>query len=69
MRWHGVTEDLIRQTLDAPDWEEPTVGGRMNRWRRIADRFLRVTYRDEPDRIVVISAVFKRRPPGKRGDA
>jgi hypothetical protein len=39
----------------------------MNRWKRFGDRLLRVTYREEEERIVVISAVFKRRAP-KRGE-
>jgi hypothetical protein len=69
MRWHQISEDLIHASLRAPDWEEPSVFNRINRWKRVADRFLRVTCREEPDRIVVISAVFKRRPPGRRGQA
>src|SRR6266508_2927154 len=67
MRWHQISEGLIHATLQVPDWEEPSVASRINRWKRVADRFLRVTYRDEPEHIVVISAVFKRRPPGRRG--
>jgi hypothetical protein len=66
MRWHEIGEELIEQTLEAPDWEEPSVAARVNRWKRIVDRFLRVTRRDEPDRIVVISAVFKRKAPQRR---
>ena len=69
MRWHQISEDLIHATLQAPDWEEPSGAGRINRWKRVVDRFLRVTYREEPNRIVVISAVFKRRPPERRGQA
>jgi hypothetical protein len=69
MRWHQISEDLIHASLRAPDWEEPSVSDRINRWKRVADRFVPVTYREEPDRIVVISAVFKRRPPGRRGQA
>jgi len=63
MRWHRISEELIRMALQAPEWEEPSVTGRVNRWKRVEDRFLRVTCRDEPDQIVVISAVFKRRGP------
>lgn len=68
MRSHGIGEDLIRDTLQAADWEEPLAAGRINRWKQVADRFLRVTMREESDRIVVITAVFKRRPPSKRGE-
>lgn len=66
MRWHRIDEHLIQRALEAPDWEEPSVEGRINRWKRIGERFLRVTYKEEPERIVVISAVIKRTPPRER---
>jgi len=69
MRWHEIEENLIRDTLQAADWEELSVAGRVSRWKRVRDRFLRVTFREESNRIIVISAVFKRRPPGKGGKA
>jgi hypothetical protein len=66
MRWHRIGEDLVQQTLQAPDWEEPSIANRVNRWKRVGDRFLRVTFKDEPERIVVITAAFKLRPPRGR---
>jgi hypothetical protein len=63
MRWREISEDLVEQTLSAPDWEEPSGSRRMNCWKRFGHRFLRVTHREEAERIVVISAVFKRRAP------
>jgi len=56
MRWHEISEELIEQTVRLPEWEESSV----------ADRFLRVTCRVEPGRIVVISGVFKRKAPKRR---
>jgi len=68
MRRHGISPELIEHALLAPDWREPSVGGRINCWKRVADRYLRVTYREEPEEIVVIAAVFKRRcTPGGPG--
>jgi hypothetical protein len=66
MRWHEISEELIEQTLRAPEWKESTVPDRVNRSRRVVDLVLRVTCRVEPERIVVISAVFKRRAPQRR---
>jgi hypothetical protein len=65
MRWHQISEDLVQEVVRGPDWEEPSVTGRINRWKVVAGRFLRVTCREEPDRVVVISAVFKRKSPGR----
>lgn len=66
MRQHRIDEELVQLTLQAPDWEEPSIEGRINRWKRIGERFLRVTYKEEAERIVVISAVFKRTRPRPR---
>lgn len=66
MRWHRITDVLVEETLPSADWEESSAAGLANRWKRVADRFLRFTCREEAERIVVISAVFKRRPAGER---
>jgi hypothetical protein len=66
MRWHGIAESLIHDALDAPDLERPSSSGRVNAWRFAGDRALRVTYREDVDVIVIISAVFKRRRTGGR---
>ena len=63
MRWYRISEELIHETLRGPDWEAPSVRDRINRWKRVEDRFLRVTCRDESEQIVVIPAVFKRKDP------
>jgi len=68
MRWHRISEELVELTLGAPDWEQPSIGDRMNRWKRVGDRFLRVTFKDEGWRTVVITAVFKQQPPKGRED-
>ena len=52
MRRQRISEELIHVTLRAPEWEEPSVAGRVNRWKRVEDGFLRVTCRDELERII-----------------
>ena len=65
MRQYRIGEELIHVTVGAPEWQQSSVAGRINRWKKVDDRFLRVTCRDEPEWILVISAVFKRRGPGE----
>lgn len=62
MRWDRITEDNVTTAVRAPEWEEPSISGRINRWRRVAGRFPRVTCLEGAAEIVVISAVLKRRP-------
>jgi hypothetical protein len=63
MRFQGVDESLVIEAIRAPDREQPSIAGRVNRWIRAGNRFVRVTCREERQRIVVISATFKRRLP------
>ena len=67
MRLYRIDDSLVEQTVRGAEWQESIAAGRMNAWMAVGERFLRVTYREEIDRIVVISAVFKRLPLLERG--
>lgn len=62
MRWHRIERSLVERAVRDARWREPITADRVNAWMAVGERFLRVTYREEVDRIVVISAVFKLRP-------
>ena len=67
MRWHRIDDHLVERAVRNPGWEESIGSGRINAWIAVGERFLRVTYREEPDRLVVITAVFKRLPQERSG--
>jgi hypothetical protein len=67
LRWRDIPIELVEQTARVPGWEEASRGGRINRWKRVEGRFLRVTVREQPDRIVVITAAFKQVGPKREG--
>jgi len=67
MRWHRIDDHLVERAVRAASWEESIGAGRINGWIAVGERFLRVTYREEPDRLVVITAVFKRLPRERSG--
>jgi hypothetical protein len=56
---------LVEQTARLPEWEEASRRGRINRWKRVEGKFLRVTVREEAERIVVITAALKRTAPSE----
>jgi hypothetical protein len=60
MRMHGITESEAASAIEKPEFLEPSVGSRINAWTKTSDRFLRVTYRDEKDGILVITAARKK---------
>ncbi len=61
MRMHGITEAEVNAAVAGPDFIEPSVEGRTNIWKKTGDKFLRVTYKDEPSRILIITAVKKKK--------
>ena len=56
MRRHGIFEEEVRTTLGDPEHLEPTVKGRMNAFGTSGRRIIRVTYLEEDQRIVVVTA-------------
>lgn len=59
MKWRQISEQEVQAVLSVPDKVEPTERGRMNAFRRFGGRHLKVTYREFPDEILIISAVDK----------
>jgi len=60
MRLHEINETDVELAIDNPDLTEPLLEDRKNVWKKISDRYLRVTYKEEPDRILIITAVKKK---------
>ena len=65
MRWRDIPLELVEETARVPEWEQASLGGRINRWKRVENKFLRVTVREEAKRIVVITAALKRTGPAE----
>jgi hypothetical protein len=60
MRLHVITESEVVSAIEHPEFLEASVGDRINVWIKTPDKFLRVTYKDEKDRFLVITAVKKK---------
>jgi len=61
MRLHRITETEVESTIQKPEHLDPSVEGRINAWVKTSGKFLRVTYKEEEDNFLVISAVKKRK--------
>ena len=61
MRWHKITESEVESAIQEPEYLEPSTEGRFNGWIKTSDKFLRVTYKEETDRFLVITAVKKKK--------
>jgi hypothetical protein len=61
LRWHKITEAVIESAIIKPDFVESTLEGRLNAWLKLSDKYLRVTYKEILGKVIVISAVKKKK--------
>ena len=59
MQWRGISEAEVTQVLNDPDETETSIKGRMNAFKTIGSKYLKVTYRDLSEELLVISVVNK----------
>jgi len=61
MRWRRISESEIESAMLVPDFVEPSLGTRLNAWKKISEKYLRVTYFDAEEETVVLTAVKKKK--------
>ncbi len=59
MKWRNISEQEVEEALRLPEKSESTVRGRLNVYKAIGNRYLKVTYKDFGDYVLIISAVDK----------
>ena len=59
MKWRRVSEADVASVLDAPERTEQSTDGRINAYKLLRDRLLKVTYVGEQGNIVVVTVIEK----------
>ena len=62
MREREVTEEQVEIAIREPESYEQSIKGRKNAYKFLNGRFLRVTYREEADHILVITVTVRKTP-------
>ncbi len=57
-----VTDNEIETVIAASEYIEPSVKGRTNAFHFMNGRYLRVTFREETDHILVITVTVRKKP-------
>ena len=57
MKWRKVSEDETLAALNLPDHEEKSIEYRINAYKILDDRQLKVTYRRDGSDIVIITVI------------
>lgn len=59
MKWRRISKEEIEKTLEAPDRTESCGGRRVNAFKSLGERLLKVSYVIEANEILIISVVDK----------
>lgn len=59
MKWRKISEEEVNLTLNNPDKIEQSVRGRVNVYKAISERYIKVTYKKFPEEVLIISVVDK----------
>ena len=62
MKEREITEEEAEITIKNPEYTELSVKGRTNAFKFINGRFLRVTFKEESDYILVITVTMRKKP-------
>ena len=61
MKWRKVSATETIAVLEQPDHEEKSTSNRINAYRLLNDRFLKVTYKREGSDVMVVTVIEKER--------
>ncbi len=59
MKWRKISEEDVLSVMNEPDKNEQSIKGRINLYKRIGQRYLKVTYKEFSEEILIISVVDK----------
>jgi len=62
MKEREVAEEEAEMAINNPDYIEPSIKGRKNAYKFIGSRFLRVTFKEEIENILVITVTIRKKP-------
>ena len=59
MKWRKISEEEVRQVIEKPDVLSDSIKERKNAQSIIGERLLKVTFKEELDRIAIITVIDK----------
>lgn len=59
MKWRRISEEEVLEVLREPNVLENSIKGRKNAFKVIGERYLKVTFKEFSEEILIISAVDK----------
>ncbi len=57
MKWREIEEDEVKETISNPEKIEDSIKSRKNAFKHIGEKLLKVTFKQEKDKITIITVV------------
>jgi hypothetical protein len=62
MKDRKISQEEVENTMNDPDFSEPSVKGRTNMVKLVSGRYLRVTCKEGPEHVLVITVTIRKKP-------
>jgi hypothetical protein len=62
MRDRHVIEDEVKSAIEDADFLKQSIKGRLNAFKFINGRYLRVTFKEEPEHMFIITVTIRKKP-------
>ncbi|MGA1864759.1 MAG: DUF4258 domain-containing protein [bacterium] len=59
MKWRKISEDEVRNAILDPEEVQDSIRGRKNVFKHINKKWIKVTFKEEDDKITIITAIDK----------
>ena len=59
MKWRKISEDEVRNAILNPEEVQDSIKGRKNAFKHINKKWIKVTFKEEDDKITIITAIDK----------
>ena len=59
MKWRKISEEEVKNTISSPEKTEDSIKGRKNAYKHINEKWIKVTFKDDYDKIIIVTVIDK----------
>lgn len=59
MKWRKISEEEVKNTISSPEKTEDSIKGRRNAYKHINQKWIKVTFKDDYDKIIIVTVIDK----------
>ena len=59
MKWRKISEEEVQNTISDSEEIQDSIKGRKNAYKHINHKWIKVTFKEEHDKIIIVTAIDK----------